>query len=365
MKYYIDKLLNQITLAIRDNNGCITIEEISAKVPCPPILKSSSLRIFVKKYPDRIQMHTDTTTNIIWIQEKKKSKGIISGGLPSFGGYKVIPSPALVLTKTVNAVDDIDSSILSGNKEKKLNSVETKLDDMKTKLDYELPRKRFVLQILSAHGLILNNRGMTTDSLDIGCFDPFAIYAVVYFNGLEIGRTPCKMNSTCLIWHKAVFEVFLEPNSSINDPVNWMYVEVRQYNFKKLDNDNDGKNVNNVHQDGHNNNDKDDNNNDNSIQSKDEKQNNGNNSKNDKHVDVNSDINKEINSSTEISKKNLIIDYENENNDSIIGILDIRGPDLSSLFGQLNSKEIQEIHLKSGVRNKGTLLLIIIDIPLY
>jgi hypothetical protein len=127
IKYYIEKLLNQITLAIRDNNGCITIEEISAKVSCPPILKSSSLRIFIKKYPDRIQMHTDTTTNIIWIQEKKKSKGIISGGLPSFGGYKVIPSPALVLTKTVNAVDDIDSSTLSGNEEKELNNVEIKL----------------------------------------------------------------------------------------------------------------------------------------------------------------------------------------------------------------------------------------------
>jgi hypothetical protein len=283
-------------------------------------------------------MHTDTTTNIIWIQEKKKSKGIISGGLPSFGGYKVIPSPALVLTKTVNAVDDIDSSTLSGNEEKELNNVEIKLDDMKTKLDYELPRKRFVLQILSAHGLILNNRGMATDSLDIGCFKPFAIYAVAYFNGLEIGRTPCKMNSTGPIWHKSVFEVFLEPNSSLNDPVNWMYVEVRQYNFKKLDENNDGKNVNNVNQDSHNNKD---NNNDNSIQSKNEKQDNGNNSNNDKHVDINSDIVNKIDSSTNISIKNLIIGYENENNDSIIGILDIRGPDLSSLFGQLNSKEIQ------------------------
>ncbi len=83
-EYYADKLLNTVQVEIANaNNKRMNIVDLSAKVVCPPIVKTS-LRVFLRKYPEHIHIHVDTTNNLMWV-----SRPQYAGQLPSFDSNPV------------------------------------------------------------------------------------------------------------------------------------------------------------------------------------------------------------------------------------------------------------------------------------
>lgn len=77
--YYADKLLKAVHDEIENTiNKRMNIVDLSAKVACPPIVKTS-LRVFLRKYPEHIHIHVDTTNNLMWV-----SRPQYASQLPSF-----------------------------------------------------------------------------------------------------------------------------------------------------------------------------------------------------------------------------------------------------------------------------------------
>ena len=68
MEYYIEKFNNDLVHTIRGYGGCMAVEELAKKIFVPPIVKTS-LRVYMRKYPERFQIHCETTTDRVWVRE--------------------------------------------------------------------------------------------------------------------------------------------------------------------------------------------------------------------------------------------------------------------------------------------------------
>ena len=87
-EYYVGKLLDDVCAIIEASHasgsaGRINLKDLSAKIKPPPCIKTS-LRVFLRQYPERIYMHTDTTEGDIWVHVTKRPFQ-----LPTFGNFSV------------------------------------------------------------------------------------------------------------------------------------------------------------------------------------------------------------------------------------------------------------------------------------
>ena len=87
-EYYINKLLDEVSAIIESTTsagsaGRINLKQLNAKIKPPPCIKTS-LRVFLRQYPERIYMHTDTTEGDIWVHLTKRPFQ-----LPTFGNFSV------------------------------------------------------------------------------------------------------------------------------------------------------------------------------------------------------------------------------------------------------------------------------------
>lgn len=87
-EYYINKLLDEVSAIIESTTsagsaGRINLKHLNAKIKPPPCIKTS-LRVFLRQYPERIYMHTDTTEGDIWVHVTKRPFQ-----LPTFGNFSV------------------------------------------------------------------------------------------------------------------------------------------------------------------------------------------------------------------------------------------------------------------------------------
>lgn len=69
-QYYEEKLLGEVVDCIEKEGGTITYTKLCQTVKCPPPIKSS-LRVFLKTYPERIHVTTDISMGCIYLQQTK------------------------------------------------------------------------------------------------------------------------------------------------------------------------------------------------------------------------------------------------------------------------------------------------------
>lgn len=87
-EYYANKLLDEVceivTNTVTPNgSGRINLKVLNEKIKPPPCIKSS-LRVFLRQYPERIYIHTDTSENELWVHVTKRPFQ-----LPTFGTFSV------------------------------------------------------------------------------------------------------------------------------------------------------------------------------------------------------------------------------------------------------------------------------------
>jgi hypothetical protein len=87
-QYYIDRLLNEVCAVVEaavspTGSGRINMKVLSALIKPPPCIKSS-LRVFLRQYPERVYIHTDTTDNDLWVHVTSRPYQ-----LPTFGNFSV------------------------------------------------------------------------------------------------------------------------------------------------------------------------------------------------------------------------------------------------------------------------------------
>ena len=68
MEYYLEKFNHDLIHTIRGYGSCMAIEELAKKVFIPPFIKTS-LRVYMRKYPECFQIHCETTTDRVWVRE--------------------------------------------------------------------------------------------------------------------------------------------------------------------------------------------------------------------------------------------------------------------------------------------------------
>ncbi|KAJ1441780.1 hypothetical protein B484DRAFT_442574 [Ochromonadaceae sp. CCMP2298] len=79
-EYYADKLLAEVVTQIRSSPDQ-RMNLATLRVTVPPSVKTS-LRVFLRTYPERIYMHTDITEGDVWVHERTRPFQ-----LPSFGNF--------------------------------------------------------------------------------------------------------------------------------------------------------------------------------------------------------------------------------------------------------------------------------------
>lgn len=80
--YYIEQLLHNVETALDNAGGGMFLSELTNKVFVTPPLQGVSLRVFLRKYPERIHLHTNTANNSVWVQPATKRNWI-----PTFMPY--------------------------------------------------------------------------------------------------------------------------------------------------------------------------------------------------------------------------------------------------------------------------------------
>ena len=68
MEYYIEKFNNDLINTIRGYGSCMAVEDLAKRIFIPPFIKTS-LRVYMRKYPERFQIHCETTTDRVWVRE--------------------------------------------------------------------------------------------------------------------------------------------------------------------------------------------------------------------------------------------------------------------------------------------------------
>lgn len=87
-EYYCNKLLDEVCEVIQstvsvNGVGRINMKVLSEKIQPPPCIKTS-LRVFLRQYPERVYIHTDTSDNDLWVHITKRPFQ-----LPTFGNFSV------------------------------------------------------------------------------------------------------------------------------------------------------------------------------------------------------------------------------------------------------------------------------------
>jgi hypothetical protein len=88
IEWYHEKLLSEVCEIVTNTvtptgTGRINLKELSAKIQPPPCIKTS-LRVFLRKYPERVYIHTDVTDGSLWVHCVTRPYQ-----LPTFGNFSV------------------------------------------------------------------------------------------------------------------------------------------------------------------------------------------------------------------------------------------------------------------------------------
>jgi hypothetical protein len=176
-EWYEDKCIKDCIKAIRaTGKGRIKYEDLLPVVPLPPGVKCSSLRVFLRKFPERIHVYTDIGIDEMWILECNKERQ-----MPTFTTQNVTIGHVSLyepLEFDWDEYADVDPDLV------------------RIELDFIIPDKIYEIAILSCADL------KRADI--IGSSDPVGI---VYFDGVEIGRTSMLKNTLFPEWREAIFVV--------------------------------------------------------------------------------------------------------------------------------------------------------------
>lgn len=176
-EYYEDKCIKDCIKAIKaTGHGRIKYEDLLLVVPLPPGVKCPSLRVFLRKFPDKIHVYTDIGIDEMWILECNKDRQ-----MPTFSTQNV----------TIGHIPFYEPQDFDWD-----DFADIDPDLVRIELDFVIPDKIYEIAILSCANL------KRADI--IGSSDPVGI---VYFNGVEIGRTSCLKNTLFPEWREAIFVV--------------------------------------------------------------------------------------------------------------------------------------------------------------
>lgn len=191
MDYYVDKLCEQIRVQVRNFNGKIELAELSKRLQSPPCIKTS-LRVFIRKYPERFHIYLDTTSGKFWVEETRYKKQ-----LPSFG---TMPIEIGFLKHYETPLFDWDAY--------------KDFDDTKpVELKVEIPDAVYELAIISANNI------KRSDPLALT--DPFCF---VFFNDEYVGKTTRRKSTINAEWRDARFQLSLPASMELKESK--LYVEL-------------------------------------------------------------------------------------------------------------------------------------------
>lgn len=174
-EHYIFKFIDDLKVVIAENHGFIKLSEALIKVPLPPIIHSSA-RVLLRKYPELIHIHIDTTYNEAWIMEKKFDRQP-----PSFSNMPV----TLGYTPRIQLPEFSWSEYLD-------------IDDTKPLvLDFPIPDVFFKCIIKRATGLKPVDTHENSSNT----------YAVFYFNDKKVGQTKYRLLNLNPMWNDAIFDL--------------------------------------------------------------------------------------------------------------------------------------------------------------
>jgi hypothetical protein len=77
--YYVENVLSHVERLVDERNGGIFYSELVTLTAMPPPLQKTSLRVFLRSYPERVHIHCNTALGTYWIS---RAKGLID--LPTF-----------------------------------------------------------------------------------------------------------------------------------------------------------------------------------------------------------------------------------------------------------------------------------------
>lgn len=188
-EWYEEKVISDIfALVDRTHAGQITVEEAESKIIVPPFIKTS-LRVFLRRFPDKIHMVVDTDKCHYWVRRPPSTEKILYQ-LPTFANFPV----------NMGHVHHHKPDPFDWDAHADIN------DTKRVELDFDIPDIKYEISILSAANI---KRADVFGSSDPQCI-------VTFFNGkeeAEIGRTVTKRNTLFPEWRDERFELAI--NASI------------------------------------------------------------------------------------------------------------------------------------------------------
>lgn len=203
--YYKEKLLCEVADQINKANGRINVEELSKLVQVPPCIKTS-LRVFLRQYPDRAFIRTDLTSGILWVQNANPN----GFQLPTFE------------TLPVEIGEIRDNAFYDINKEFDWASYKD-VDDTKLVVSgIRIPDIAYEFSLVECFNLYANDP-----------FKNYTIYAIMYFNGAEKARSTFRRNTRYPKWNgDARFRIAIAPSTELNTCT----ILVEFYDIEAVDN---------------------------------------------------------------------------------------------------------------------------------
>ena len=193
-QWYIDKLIEDIKDVIKaDVTKQAPVIRIAEKVIVPMHLRNTSLRVFIRQYPEHFYVNVDTNLSRYWvgIVNKKASTQLST--------YSDFPCDVgkIVHHKTMPFDWDAHADIN---------------DTKRVELDFEIPDMEYEISIISAADV------MRADTF--GSSDPFCV--VTFYNGVEnkrLGQTNTKRNTLNPVWTDQRFTLSINASYEVESTI--------------------------------------------------------------------------------------------------------------------------------------------------
>jgi hypothetical protein len=212
-EYYINKLTNDINTIIRAHHGRILLTDLEAKISCPPCLQMSMLK-FLRIYPDRFYIHTDTNTLKKWIHEQNPTgKPFL---LPTFS-----TSPLTLSTYDYNKAQEYKQVYDEAVKDPEIKKIMNVFDPSSIPPPSYTP-KQYELVLLEAE-----------DIKRIDDFDLSNPVAIIFLNDEEIGQSSVKRNTINPHWKDPKYEFSVDMRKPLEESV----LKIELYNYDEDEQD--------------------------------------------------------------------------------------------------------------------------------
>ena len=189
INYYKEKLLNEVATEVTNAHGRLNVEELAKLVHVPPCIKTS-LRVFLRQYPERAFIRTDLTSGILWVQNANQN----GFQLPTFE------------TMPVDIGEIQHDAYYDMNNEFDWASYKD-VDDTKIVVSgIRIPDIAYEFSLVECFNLYAPDP-----------YKDYTIYAIMYFNGKEQSRSTFRKNTRYPKWTgDGRFRIAIAPSTELN-----------------------------------------------------------------------------------------------------------------------------------------------------